>query len=289
MTIRPADLRTIPLFQRMSDGHLEELIATFERTELAAGAVLFEAGATPTHFQLLVDGEMGLYQENELRFRVKPLAPIGELGAIARVRHNCKAIAETACKVWRTPIDALMAFFERRGEIAFPFYHSLLTIVSDKVRRDERRLDEMRLNLIRTQKAMKALREKVLEEVETPLSTRVLESLDELIERNRKGHYMVEPASALSCHVRLDGGFTMRVLEVSDAWIRLEAATAAGLAAKSAWSGVLVLPSDEIPLSGIVDTSGSDGVCVRLDLLIDDYRESLEDYLTRVHMLDFVV
>lgn len=286
MTIRPADLRSVPLFHRMSDAFLEELIGVFERTEVAAGDVLFEAGGAPTHFLLLVDGEIGLYQDGALRFRVKALAPIGELGSIAHVRHNCRAVAETAAKIWRAPIDALMQFFERRGEVAFPFYHSLLTIVSDKVRRDERRLEEMRANLIRTQKTMKRLRDRVLETVETPLSAEVVESLDALIEHNRKGHYMVEPAPALSCHVRLDGGFTAKVHELSDAWIRIEAPD---LSVRAAWSGVLVLPNDEVPLSGVVDSVGPDGTMVKLDMLIDDYRESLDDYLTRVQMLDFVV
>ncbi|MFI5301388.1 MAG: Crp/Fnr family transcriptional regulator [Polyangiales bacterium] len=286
MTIRPADLRSVPLFQRMSDAFLEELIGVFERTEVPASAVLFEAGAAPTHFLLLVDGEIGLYQDGAIRFRVKPLAPIGELGSIAHIRHNCRAVAETPAKVWRAPIDALMQFFERRGEVAFPFYHSLLTIVSDKVRRDERRLEEMRANLIRTQKTMKRLRDRVLETVETPLSAEVVESLDALIENNRKGHYMVEPAPAFACHVRLDGGFTAKVHEVSDAWLRIEAPD---LSVRATWSGVLVLPNDEVPLSGVVDTVGPDGAMVKLDMLIDDYRESLEDYLTRVQMLDFVV
>lgn len=286
MTIRPADLRTVPLFQRMSDAFLEELIGVFERTEVGAGSVLFEAGGAPTHFLLLADGEIGLYQDGAQRFRVKGVAPIGELGAIATVRHNCRAVAETPCKVWRAPIADLMAFFERRGEVAFPFYHSLLSIVSDKVRRDERRLEEMRANLIRTQKAMKRMRDRVLETIETPLSAEVVESLDALIENNRKGHYMVEPAPALPCHVRLDGGFTAKVHELSDAWLRIEAPE---LSVRASWSGVLVLPNDEMPLSGVVESVGPDGALVKLDLLIDDYRESLDDYLTRVQMLDFVV
>jgi CRP-like cAMP-binding protein len=286
MTIRPADLRSVPLFQRMSDAFCEELFAVFERTEVAPGAVLFEAGGSPTHFLLLVEGEIGLYQDGGLRFRIKPIAPIGELGSIAQIRHNCRAVAETTSQVWRAPIEALMKFFERRGEVAFPFYHSLLTIVSDKVRRDERRLEEMRSNLIRTQKTMKRLRDRVLETVETQLSAEFVESLDVLIEHNRKGHYMVEPAPSFTCHVRLDGGFTARVHELSDAWIRIEAPE---LNVRANWSGVLVLPNDEMPLSGIVESVGPDGALVKLDLLIDDYRESLEDYLTRVQMLDFVV
>jgi hypothetical protein len=34
---------------------------------------------------------------------------------------------------------------------------------------------------------------------------------------------------------------------------------------------------------------GIDGTVVKLDTLVDEYRLALEDYVTRVQMLDFVV
>ena len=55
------------------------------------------------------------------------------------------------------------------------------------------------------------------------------------------------------------------------------------------WSGVLLLPEREIAVSGTVDGSDGTGVTIRLDLLIDDYNRAIEDHLTRLQMLDFVL
>jgi CRP/FNR family cyclic AMP-dependent transcriptional regulator len=292
----PSDLRSIPLFSRMTDAHLDELGSIFEKRSLKEGEVLFEAGAPADQFQVLVSGVISLLEDSTERFRIAPLAPIGELGALTGVSHNVKAVATRPSEVWRVGVPKLMEFFEKHGDVAFPFYHSLLEIVSDKVRRDEHRLEEMRANIIRTQKTMKKLRELVLESAENELSEPVAKALDELIEQNRRGHYMVEPGRALASKVRLDDGKVIEVREISEDHICLAAKV--GEKGKS-WSGVLMIPSGtgggsmrpprEIPVSGTVDRV-SDGRCVvKLDLLVDEYKAALADYLTRVQMLDFVV
>lgn len=285
MTIRPSDLRTIPLFSRMTDAHLDELGAIFERRSLSSGEVLFEAGAPADQFQILVSGSISLIEDRIERFRLSPLAPIGELGALTGVAHNVKAVAAQPSEVWRVAVSKLLAFFERHGDVAYPFYHSLLEIVSDKVRRDEHRLEEMRANIIRTQKKMKALRELILESAETELSEPVAKALDDLIEHNRRGHYMVAPPRALASRVRLDDGKSIDVAEISEDHLCL--ASTVGAPGQS-WSGVLMMPTGEIPVSGTIEKNGS-GTVIALDLLVDDYKRVLSDYLTRVQMLDFVV
>src|SRR4051812_28219587 len=176
MAVRPSDLHAIPLFQNITEDHLAELMGAFERLTLAEGHVLFEAGSGPEHFLLLVSGEVTLREAGEPRFRLTPIAPIGELGAVTGLRRNTTAVTTQASEVWRIGVPALMDFFERHGDVAFPFYHNLLNVVADKVRRDTRRLDEMRANLIRTQKSMKRMLETVLEAEETPLSKTVAET-----------------------------------------------------------------------------------------------------------------
>lgn len=286
MTIKPADLRTIPLFSRMTDAHLDDLGAIFERRTLKEGEVLFEAGSPAEQFQVLVSGAVSLFEDGVERFRLSPLAPIGELGALTGVSHNVKAVAAQPSEVWRVAVSKLMTFFEKNGDIAFPFYRSLLDIVSDKVRRDEQRLVEMRANIIRTQKAMKKLREHVLESPETELSEPVAKQLDDLIEHNRRGHYMVEPARAIASRVRTDDGKLVEVKEISEERVSLGARVSEP---GKAWSGVLVLPSSEIPISGTVERAHNGGCVVKLDLLVDEYKSALGDYLTRAQMLDFVV
>jgi CRP/FNR family transcriptional regulator, cyclic AMP receptor protein len=289
MAVRPSDLHAIPLFQNITDDHLAELMSAFERRTLGADEVLFEAGSEPRHFLLLMSGEVALREGGETRFRLNPIAPIGELGAVTGSRRNTTAVTTQPSEVWSIGVAELRAFFEKHGDVAFPFYHNLLNIVADKVRRDTRRVEEMRANLIRTQKAMKRLLEVVLEAPETPLSKTVCETLEDLIEHNRRAHYLVEPAHTLKSSVRLDGGAIVPVLELSDGILHLGKLPSPPPIKGAHWSGVLVLPTGEVPVCGTVESSHDSRVLVKLDLLIADYAAILRDYLTRLQMLDFVV
>lgn len=287
MSVEARELHRVPLFQGITEAHLAELLGAFERLEVAEGTVLFEAGSEPKHFLLLVSGEVALEEKGEVRFRLTPVAPIGELGAMTGLPRNTTARATRSSEILRAPTTALIELFEKNGDVAFPFYFNLLKIVTDKVKHDARRADEMRANLIRTQKAMKQLRDVVLEAEETPLSRVVVETLEELIGHNRRSNYMVTPAYALSTSVRLDGGALIPVTAMSAGLLGL--ARLPGAKVGSEHSFVLVTPTGEIPMSGRVESIGEDAVVMKLDLLIDAYQKSLEEHLTRVQMLDFIV
>jgi hypothetical protein len=71
--------------------------------------------------------------------------------------------------------------------------------------------------------------------------------------------------------------------------MRIAAAPGAPASAGADWSGVLVTPGGEVPVSGKVDAADAAGALIKLDLFIDQYAAVLRDYLTRVQMLDFVV
>jgi CRP/FNR family transcriptional regulator, cyclic AMP receptor protein len=301
MTVRPSDLHAIPLFHGITDDHLAKLIEAGETLSLPAGEVLFEAGSEPRHLLLLLSGEVvlrepdtgaagaaGAEAQPAPRFRLNPVAPIGELGAVTGLQRNTTALTAQPSEVWRIGVPELRQFFEKHGEVGFPFYHNLLNIVADKVRRDARRVEEVRANLIRTQRGMKRLLELVLESEETPLSKNVCETLEDLIEHNRRIHYLVEPTSTLTSWVRLDAGATVPVKEISDGLLRI-ASPAAPVATGTEWSGVLVTPGGEVPVSGKVEATDGAGHLIKLDLFIDQYAAVLRDYLTRVQMLDFVV
>ena len=289
MTVRPSDLHAIPLFEKITEQHVEELIGAFERRTVPAGEVLFEAGSTPEHFLLLVSGEVALKERDEVRFRIAPVAAIGELGAVTGLDRLTTAVATQPSEVWRIGVAELRDFFESHGDVAFPFYHNLINIVADKLRRDQHRLEEVRANLIRTQKGMKSLLDFVLENEETALSRQVCATLEDLIEKNRRWHYLVEPNRTLKSAVRLDGGREVPVQELSDAWLRLGPLPADTKVGAGDWSGVLILPGREIPVSGRVESQDDSGALIKLDMLIDEYRVALQDYLTRLQLLDFVV
>ncbi|AKT44069.1 Crp/Fnr family transcriptional regulator [Chondromyces crocatus] len=289
MALRPSDLHAIPVFEKITEAHLETLMAAFERRTLAADEVLFEAGTAPEHLHLLVSGEVALKEGATTRFLLNPIAPIGELGAVTGFRRATTAVTSKPSEVWSIGIGALRQFFEQYGDVAFPFYHNLLNIVADKLRRDQNRLEEVRTNLIRTQKGMKTLLDFVLENEETALSRQICATLEDLIEKNRRWHYLVEPSRTLKSSVRLDSGQLVPVQELSDGWLRLGPLPENASVPHEDWSGVLVLPSGEIPVSGRVEARDDGFILIRLDLLIDEYRKTLQDYLTRLELLDFVV
>lgn len=288
MTIQPADLRAIPLFHDLKDAHLGELLKAFERETVPANKTLFQVGEVPSRFMLLGKGEVSLMEGTEERFRLRPVAPIGELGSMTGLPRNVSAVTATEVELWSVGVPKLLSFFETHGSVGLSFYQSLLGLVSDKVRRDEMRLDQMRTNIIRTQKAMKQLREVVLAAPETEISKPIFEALDDLIEHNRRAHYRCVPTPKLPAQVRLDDGAMADVAEVSDGYLKV-ANGAAMPKAGEVWSAVLVMPLGEMPVSGTVQRIAHDGVVVRLDGFIDDYRRMLEDYMTRLQMLDFVV
>ena len=289
------DLRALPLFQGISEVRLEQLVATFRPSSHEAGSVLFRPGDTATHFELLTKGQITVEEERTstevppVRFDLRPLAPIGELGALTGLPRSTTATATTDVELLSVNVGDLLGFFDANGDIGLAFYKNLLGLVSDKVRRDRSRIEDMRSNIVRTQKAMKQMREIVLAAAETEISKPVFETLDTMIEKNRRAHYRVSPTASYPAHVRLDDGRVVPVLEVSEGHVKV-AGTAKDLTNDPTfWTGVLILPTAEILLSGSVLREGEGGVVVKLDTLVDEYKAKLDDYSTRVQLLDFVV
>jgi hypothetical protein len=201
------------------------------------------------------------------------------------VPRNSSATAATEIEVWSIRSADLMSFFEKRADVAFPFYRNLLHVVSEKVRRDRRRMTEMRQNIVSTQKMMKKLRDIVLDAPETPISAPICDLLDGRIETNRRAHYRVSPTEAFPASLRLDDDSRVRVIDISEGYMKIDAPTGR---LQGDWVAVLELPDVELPVSGSIERAGKDGVVVKLDLMIDDYKAKLDDYVTRVQLLDFV-
>lgn len=286
-----SDLRALPLFKDIPEERLGELLAAFRPAEKAAGSVLFRPGDRATHFELLVEGEVTIEEEGAVRFQLRPLTPLGELGAFTGLPRSTLATAVTDVKLLSIPVGDLKGFFERHADLGFLFTRNLLEIVTEKLRRDRNLLADMRANIIRTQKAMKQMRELVLESPETEMSKPICETLEGLIDNNRRVNYRVTPPSTFAAHVRCDDGKTVRVTELSEGYLKLEG-TGAELGAtreKGEWTGVLVMPTTEILVGASVHRQAEDGVVMKLDPMVDEYKRALDDYITRVQLLDFVV
>lgn len=289
MTTIVNSLKSLPLFQGIVEARLGELVAAFQTVTHKAGTVLFKAGDVATHFELLAKGEVSLEESPTTRFDLRPVAPLGELGALTGIPRSTTATATTDIEVLSVPVGDLLGFFDANADIGLAFYKNLLTLVSDKVRRDRRRLDEMRANIIRTQKTMKQMRETVLAASETEISKPLFESLDQLIDNNRRANYRVSPTPAYAAQVRLDNGHLARVVEVSEGYLKVEGKTSDLTKDPSYWAGVLVMPTSEILVSGTVLREDAGAVVVKLDTLVDDFKAKLDDYSVRLQLLDYVV
>lgn len=290
MPLSPEHVREIPLFTEMSEAHLQDLCTLFASCDLPEGEVLFRRGDRSDTLSILTSGEITLYEGETVRLRLHPPAPIGELGSLTRLRRNTTAVATRASEIWQVSREALFDFFKERCDIAFTFYHSLLQIVADKVHRDDVRIEDMRSNIIRTQKAMKRMRERILESPETQLSEELHDTLERHIARNRKVNYRIEPCCNLPAHVRCDDGGRADILEMSRTHVLLFVPQSCDAQAGESWSAVLCLPAGvEIPFSGTIVERRERRIEVELDLLIPEYGDKLDDYLSRVQLLDFVV
>jgi CRP-like cAMP-binding protein len=278
------ELRTIPLFQGFGDPELGEIGKLFQRVDTAPGAALFDVGEPANMFYVLTKGEVVL--EADDTFRLHPTAMIGELGALTALPRSTRATVAAGSDVWGVTAKQLQEFLAGHQELAVRFLVNLLSTVADKVHRDQRRLADMRGNLVRTQKELKRLRELVLETVETPLSAPVHDTLEKLITHNRRVNYRVEPPPALAATVRIDGA-PAPVADISRTHVTF--AVAGDPPAQGTWlSGVANLAGTEIPISGRVHRVTGKKLTLELDMMIDEFVAALEGYLTRAQLLDIL-
>ncbi|RMH42513.1 MAG: cyclic nucleotide-binding domain-containing protein [Deltaproteobacteria bacterium] len=282
------DIRSIPLFRDLDDGELAAVAGLFARVDASAGEELFRIGDDANAMYVLTGGEVHLEPDDGEQFVLRPPCVIGELGALSGLKRNSRAVAGDGAQLWSADRGALLDLFAANPQLGVRFEKRLLDICADKIDRDQRRLQDMRGNLIRTQKAMKQMRDLILEAEDTPISGPLHDLLSTLIERNRRVNYRVSPPAAAAAFVRTDDGERAPVEEISRTHLSFRPAGDAPVPGER-FSGVLALAGPEIPISGKVLRIYKGRVDIELDLLIDEYASALEGYLTRVQMLDFLV
>ena len=273
-------LSELPLFFGIGAEEMDPLTDRLVERRLEAGETLFEAGTPAGHLHFLMEGQVDLLESGSVKVSVKPVAPIGELGAMTTgVTRNTTAVAAAPATVLSIARMDLLEVIHTEPEFGVRLQQNLLDIVSDKIGRDGRRISQMRKNLMRTQKEMKRLREELLSQPTTTLSETFHDALEGLIQGNRRAHYALVPPAAYPAKVRTHGGGDARVLSIARTRLRVPAASLR--TDGDDFSGALILPQGEIPVSGTVVTRHNGVAEVELDLLIEEYASALEDYLTR--------
>lgn len=281
-------LRLIPLFRGFADADLTAVADLFEPAQARPDGSLFETGEPATELYLLGAGEVTLVRPADDTYRLRPPALIGELGGLTGLPRSCRAVVSADAELWRLDARRLQTHFAGEQELGVRFLANLLEIVADKVHRDQRRIGDMRQNIVRTQKALKQIRELILESAETPVSAPVHDKIEALITHNRRVNYRVEPPPAMTATLRLDAG-TAEVVELSRTHLSIDW-PAGTLPAAGTWmAGVLDLAGTELPASGKIVRIDGRRATFELDLFIDEYAATLEGFLTRVQLLDILV
>jgi len=288
INIGPAELHGIPLFRSFSDEEIQRLAELFEPVDATEGELLFAQGEAADAFYILIAGEVSLRQDEREVYLLKPPCLIGELGATTGLLRHCRAVVGPATVLRRIDSARLHDFCSRNPDIGLAFYRGLLGSAADKIAHDQRRTAEMREHIIVTQKTMKGLRDFILESPDSPISRRVHDALEGLIQQNRRANYRVEPPAALGAYLRLDDGRVATVVELSRTHVNFRL-TGTLPGPSDEISGVLSLAGPEIPASGRVLRVQGDRVVLVLDLLLDEFAAVLEGYLARVQMFDFLV
>ena len=287
--LSPEYLSTIPLTRGLNGAELAKLAELFIPVPARPGDTLFESGTPAEALYLLQAGEATLHRASEEDQRLVGPTLIGELGALTALKRISTVVVGEDAVLWKVSGVVLREFFAQHQDFGLRLYHDLLEVVADKILRDQLRLADMRQNLIRTQKAMKEARNFLLESQDTVVSERLHEILEGQIKRNRRVNYRVEPPAALAATVALDDDRQASVVQISATHVSYHLGSAGLPAAGDRISGVLSLCGPELPFSGEVLRTINGRVDVELDLLIDEYVEQLEGYLTRVQMLDLLV
>ncbi|ACY16568.1 cyclic nucleotide-binding domain-containing protein [Haliangium ochraceum] len=283
------ELDSIPLLRGFSDAQIEAVIASFRpiaTSDAGGDGLLFAEGDAADGFYILTSGEVILEQDGVVIHHLRPLAVIGELGALCDLPRHCNARVAEDTELWRLDVKRLEELFAEDKDLGLRFQKNLLDVVSDKLQRDQVRMRDMRANIIHTQKAMKRMRDFLLESYDTAVSSPLHDVIEDLIRRNRRVNYRVSPTQALAATLRLDDGTEADVVQISRNDITVQGS---GGSKGERVSGVLMLSGPEIPVSGKIASVAEGRVEIQLDLLLDEYAASLEGYLTRIQLADFVV
>jgi uncharacterized membrane protein len=123
-------LRSIPMFDGLSDEDLEALSATLERRGFAAGSMIFAMGDSGTAMYLVESGDVNIHLpgEGSRRISLKDLASgeyFGELSLFDEKPRSASALATTDTVLLELKRTTLEAYLERRPRAAMTILRTM--------------------------------------------------------------------------------------------------------------------------------------------------------------------
>ncbi len=277
------------LFENLGPKALDRILDAMDELKTPRKETLFEYGDPGRDLYVLISGEVKLIDEGREILSLMPYQLIGEVGAMTEIPRNTTAIAEAGSILNTVNGDRLLKLLEENQDIGVVVYKNLANIIASKFVIHQSHTDEIRGNLIRTQKEMKQMLDLILKQPETPLSEPTYDSLNELVSKNRRANYRLQPNTHLPAYFVCDGK-TLQVLNIS---INSMAVHISGISSLPKVgehiSGVLNTAGDELPVSGQIIRKDDQVLAVRLDMMIDKYKNQLKDYLVRIQLLSIIV
>jgi CRP-like cAMP-binding protein len=95
--LEPERLRSVPLFDGLSDDELARCAGLMEERELLAGTPIIREGDFSYRFFVVLDGEVDVQREFKHVAYVGPGGFVGEMGVTTGARRNARVWAHSRC------------------------------------------------------------------------------------------------------------------------------------------------------------------------------------------------
>ncbi|MCP4681943.1 MAG: cyclic nucleotide-binding domain-containing protein [Desulfobacterales bacterium] len=282
-------LSGMPLFENLGPRAIGRIIDAMDERKTPQGETLFEYGGPGKDLYVLMSGKVRLICEGREIHRLTPLQLFGEVGTLTEIPRNTTAVTEPGSILNTINRDRLLELFEENRDMGLVVYKNLADIIASKFVIHQGHTDEIRGNLIRTQKEMKHMLDMILEQPETPLSEPTYDILNNLVSKNSRSNYRLQPSAHLPAHLVLHD----KTLQVSNVSMKGMAVQISGIGplpkVGEHISGVFNGAGTELPVSGKVIRKDNKVLAISLDLMIDKYKSHLADYLVRIQLLSLIV
>ena len=92
-------LRSLPLFEGLSDGDLDRCAGLFQEAELLQGGGMVREDDFAYKFFVVIEGEVDVLRDFEAVARLGPGDFFGEMALLSGERRNARVVAHTRCDV----------------------------------------------------------------------------------------------------------------------------------------------------------------------------------------------